>query len=146
MSNKIRFKSIVAVYLIVEQGNKTLLLLRKNTGYADGLFGLVSGHVEENESINEACVREGHEEAGIVLNSENLNLAYVLQRKEKALTILDFFFRIKKYEGAITNTEPHKCEKLEFFNVKELPKNTIPYIKYSLDRIRIGERYGEYGF
>ncbi|WP_264374739.1 NUDIX domain-containing protein [Wolbachia endosymbiont (group B) of Carcina quercana] len=95
MSNKIRFKSIVAVYLIVEQGNKTLLLLRKNTGYADGLFGLVSGHVEENESINEACVREGHEEAGIVLNSENLDLAYVLQRKEKALTILDFSLELR---------------------------------------------------
>ncbi|WCR58275.1 NUDIX hydrolase [Wolbachia endosymbiont of Ctenocephalides felis wCfeJ] len=146
MLNKIRFKSIVAVYLIVEQGNQTLLLLRRNTGYADGMFGLVSGHVEENENISEACIREGHEEAGMILSSEDLDFAYVLQRKEKELIMLDFFFRVKKYEGAIANNEPHKCEKLEFFNVEKLPENIIPYVKYSLNRIKMGEQYGEYGF
>ena len=48
----------VAVYLIVKNGDNLLLSLREGTGYMDGYYGLVSGHVEKGEPAKYACIRE----------------------------------------------------------------------------------------
>ena len=45
-----RFKVITAVHLILIENNKILLQRRYNTGYEDGNYSVVAGHVEENES------------------------------------------------------------------------------------------------
>lgn len=44
--SKDRYKQIVAVHLILQQDDKILFQLRKNTGYGDGLYSLPGGHVE----------------------------------------------------------------------------------------------------
>ena len=46
-----RFKLILSVYLILVKDGKTLLLRRTNTGYEDGNYGLVAGHVDGNENV-----------------------------------------------------------------------------------------------
>ncbi len=61
----------IAVYLILKREEETLLLLRQNTGYMDGFYGLVSGHVENDESAVTAMIREAHEESGITIKEEN---------------------------------------------------------------------------
>ena len=46
-----RFKVITAVHLILIENNKILLQRRYNTGYEDGNYSVVAGHVEENENF-----------------------------------------------------------------------------------------------
>ena len=42
-----KFRAIVSVYLVLQNTDgKVLLLLRKNTGYCDGQYGLPAGHVD----------------------------------------------------------------------------------------------------
>ena len=60
-----RFKVITAVHLILIENNKILLQRRYNTGYEDGNYSVVAGHVEENESVIETMQREALEEIGI---------------------------------------------------------------------------------
>jgi 8-oxo-dGTP diphosphatase len=60
-----RFKRIPAVYLILRRDSQVLLLKRANTGYQDGKYSLIAGHLEGDELATEATAREAKEEAGI---------------------------------------------------------------------------------
>lgn len=138
-------KSRVAAYLVFTRDEKTLLLLRHNTGYEDGNYGLVSGHVEEGESVIEGAIREAHEEAGVCLSPGGLALAHVMHRKA-AEPCLDFFFQVNEWEGAIENLEPHKCAELTWFHPSDFPENTIPYVKEALGYIGAGTQHSTYGW
>ena len=61
-----RIKLLVAVHLILIENNKILLQRRYNTGYEDGNYGFVSGHIDGGESVIHAMKREAMEEAGIL--------------------------------------------------------------------------------
>ncbi len=52
-----RFSLIPEVHLILESNGQLLLLKRANTGYEDGNYSLVAGHIDGNESAREAMVR-----------------------------------------------------------------------------------------
>lgn len=47
---------------MVERDQRILLQLRINTGYCDGMWGCVAGHVEEGESASGAMIREARVE------------------------------------------------------------------------------------
>ncbi len=134
--------TFVCAYLILRQENDVLLLLRKNTGYCDGHYGLVSGHVEEGESATAAMIREAREEAGIELCSSQLKVIHVMHRKSGRLN-LDIFFECRSWQGTIANQEPEKCAALEFFPLDHLPSNTIPYVAYA---IKSESFYSEHGW
>jgi 8-oxo-dGTP pyrophosphatase MutT (NUDIX family) len=73
----------MAVYLLLKRDDEILLLLRQNTGYQDGNWSVVAGHVEEGEGIIDALVREAKEEADIDITGNDL------EREE----IVEVFFR-----------------------------------------------------
>jgi len=60
-----KFKLIPTSHLILIKDNKILLLRRFNTGYEDGNYSVVAGHLEGNETFIQAMVREAKEEADI---------------------------------------------------------------------------------
>src|SRR4051812_27606999 len=61
------FKMVVAVHLFLLRDDQVLLLRRQNTGYEDGNYSVIAGHVEGGEEIKAAMIREAREEAGITL-------------------------------------------------------------------------------
>jgi 8-oxo-dGTP diphosphatase len=144
---KDRFKAILSVYLVlINDNNEILLALRNNTGYCDGYYGLVSGHVEKNETILDAIIREAKEEAGIVINKSDLSMSCVMYRRSPDRDCMDFFIKATRWEGAIINAEPHKCDELRFFDLKNLPNNLIEYVKKGLDCTQNNVFYIEYGW
>ncbi len=60
-----RHKVCMAVYLLLERDGEVLLLRRANSGWNDGKYTLVAGHVDEGESAGAAMVRETLEEVGV---------------------------------------------------------------------------------
>lgn len=135
----------VNVYMVLRKENEVLLHLRKNTGYCDSFYGLVSGHVEDSEPATAAIIREAQEEAGIELDSSSLRVVHVLHRKTNRLNI-DLFFECDHWQGDITNKEPEKCASLDFFSIDNLPFNTIDYIKDALQAISANKFYSEVGW
>ncbi len=142
---KLRSNTHVNAYLILKKDDKVLLSLRKNTGYGDGLFGLIAGHVEYGESATAAIVREANEEIGIRITPSNLKVAHVLHRQTNRLNV-DIFFECSTWSLPIINLEPEKCECLEFFPVDALPVNTLDYILEVFRNIYKGKFYSESGW
>lgn len=144
-----RHQNVPASYLVLLKENKVLLLKRHNTGYEDGNYSMIAGHVDPGETFTECIIREAQEEAGISIQPENLEVVHVLHRNSKEAENnerVDIFFTAKMWEGEIVNKEPHKCAELSWFSLSDLPDNTIPFINHVLRKIKDKILYSEYGW
>lgn len=142
---KERFKQIATSHLFLIRDNKILLLRRFNTGYEDGRYSVVAGHIEGNETARQTMVREAYEEAGIKIDIDDLEVVHMMHRNEGEERV-DFFFTAKKWEGEPRIMETNKCDDLGWFEMDKLPSNTIPYIKKAIDCFSSNKIYSEYGW
>ena len=138
-----KFKLIIATNLFIIKDDKLLLSLRKNTGFADGMFNIVGGHLEKNESVKEGAIREGNEEIGIVISKDDLQLAHVVHDMSN-IPRIQFYFICKKWQGEISNTEPDKCVELKWFSLDKLPKNLLPSTEFVIKKYVKGLVYSEF--
>jgi 8-oxo-dGTP diphosphatase len=136
---------LVAVHLFFLKDDQILLLRRFNTGYEDGNYSVVAGHVDAGETVTQAAVREAAEEAGVVLQPENLQVVHVMNRKSNDERV-DFFVVVKAWDGEIQNTEPEKCDDLSWFALAALPANMIPYVRFAIENHQKGILYSEFGW
>jgi 8-oxo-dGTP diphosphatase len=140
-----RFNLILSVYVLLRRDNQILLLRRKNTGFEDGNYGLVAGHVDGNEASSVAMQREALEEAGIIISSDNLRFVHFMHRSgadERA----DVFFEAWDWDGEVLNKEPDKCDDLSWFDIDDLPANTIPYIRRVIELYTAKVIYSQWGW
>jgi len=128
-----RRKFPVAVHLFLMNKNNILLLKRFNTGYEDGNYSVIAGHLDGNEDVYNAMIREAKEEAGIDILKDDLKIVQVMHRKKPNEERIDYFFYCKKWKGDIINVEPNKCSELKWSSINNLPENTIEYIKYAIE-------------
>jgi len=137
-----------AAHLLLYNEDGALLMIRRaNTGYQDGSYSVVAGHLEAGESGREAMRREAKEEAGIDIDVENLEFVHAMHRhKSDGTTKLDLFFCCTGWAGKVTNAEPHKCDHMDWFTPDEIPTNTVPYIHAALTAITAGHPYSEFGW
>ncbi|MBU4338123.1 NUDIX domain-containing protein [Patescibacteria group bacterium] len=143
---KERFKIIpVSLLILIKDGN-ILLSRRFNTGYEDGNYGVVSGHLDGNETFMEAMAREAKEEAGIDIAAKDLEVAHVMHRKSPPDERIDFYIRANNWQGELRIMEPNKCDDLKWFSIDNLPANTIPYIRQAIEKIRKKIFYSEFGW
>jgi ADP-ribose pyrophosphatase YjhB (NUDIX family) len=141
-----RFTYVGASYLVLIRDGKILLGRRYNTGFKDGEYGLPAGHLDGNETAREGGAREVREEIGIEIAPEDMTVVHVMHRKAAHDERIDFFITASRYEGAIENREPEKCDDLAWFSLDALPENIIDYVRFALEQIREGKVYSEYGW
>ena len=133
-----RFMLPCAVHLFLAQDGRVLLLRRANTGYEDGNFSVIAGHLDGGEEVIAAAIREAREEAGITLTPDALRVVGTMHRHSDDER-MDFFVVASAWQGEIRNAEPEKCSELTWYPLDALPANVIPYVRYALDRYRRSE-------
>ncbi|MDH4330921.1 MAG: NUDIX domain-containing protein [Candidatus Moranbacteria bacterium] len=146
---KERHKIVPASYLVLMKDDKIMLLRRFNTGYEDGNYSMIAGHVDSGENFTQCIIREAKEEADVDLNPCDLKVACVMNRNSHTKDDnerVDLFFVAKKWKGEVKNMECHKCDDLSWFDLNEIPENTIPYIKRVIENIKNGVFYDECGW
>ncbi len=136
-----RHKLKVAVYLILIKEDKVLLARRLNTGWQDGNYSLPSGHLDPDETVVQAMVRETKEEINIQLNPEDLKLVHTMHRMN---IYIDFYFTASRYTGEVKNMEENKCDALDWFPLEALPENIVPSVKSALDNYPKGVTFSEF--
>jgi 8-oxo-dGTP diphosphatase len=140
-----RFRLRAAVHLFLLRGEEVLLLRRFNTGYEDGNYSVIAGHLDGDEEVAAAAIREAREEAGIAIVPEDVIVVGVMHRREVDERI-DFFLAASRWTGIIANREPDKCDALIWFPRDHLPANVVPYVRRALDNYRRGRWFDSYGW
>lgn len=135
----------VAVYLLLVKDERILLSRRHKTGWEDGMYTLVAGHVDRGETILSAMIREGKEEAGILLDEDDLAVVHVMNRKSNK-PYVDFFIKTTSWEGEPTIIEPSRCDDMQWFPISNLPTNTLPHVVQALEFVQNGIYFSEVGF
>lgn len=146
-----RFKIIPAIYLVLRNDDKILLCRRFNTGYMDGKYSMIAGHLDGDEPLEKALAREANEEAGITINPDDLKLIHVIHTRSELPNSLDdervdFYFTAEKYSGELKIMEPNKCDRMDWFDIKNLPEEIVPRVKVALENILKGEPYSSLGW
>lgn len=120
------------VHLFFIREDRILLARRFNTGYRDGEYSVPAGHLDGNETVIAAGIREAKEEIGVMIKSGNMAFSSVMHRIEGEERV-DFFVRVHHWQGEIINAEPDKCDDLCWVNMNELPDNTLPYVRRAIE-------------
>ena len=139
------FLAPVGVHLLLVQSGKILLLRRYNTGFGDGSYSTVAGHIDGGEDLKAAMIREAREEAGIKVSRSNLKVVGAMHFKGDD-EYFYFFLRASEWSGEVTNMEPEKCDDLRWFDLQNLPDNTIPYVRRGIDNYLDGTWFGSIGW
>lgn len=122
------------------------MLRRANTGYQDGKYSVIAGHLDGGELATRALAREAKEEAGISVDAKNMTFVHAVHRLDnrQGSERVDFFFEADQWTGEITNAEPNKCDDLSWFRLDRLPENMLPLIRLVLIDVERGINYSEY--
>jgi 8-oxo-dGTP pyrophosphatase MutT (NUDIX family) len=122
-----------------------LLLRRYQTGYEDGNYSVVAGHLEGNETVVAAATREAREEVGIQLAPNDVRVVGVMHRRSTDERV-DWFVACEHWSGEIRNAEPTKCDDLRWVDTGTLPPNTIPYVRRAIENFRAGRWFDSFGW
>ena len=135
----------VTVHLLFIRENQILVARRFNTGYRDGEYSVPAGHLDGDETVIAAGIREAKEEIGVTLKADDMKFSSVMHRIEGDERV-DFFVHVQKWSGEIVNAEPDKCDDLRWVNVDELPDNIIPYVRRAIANHLSGVSFDEFGW
>ena len=140
----------IACFVTLRKGDQIAMVLRKNTGWMDGFYGLPAGKVEYFETYTQGAIREAKEEAGVIIKPDDLHVIHVAHRHaqddKEFMDWVDVYFEVDDWEGEPHNAEPEKSERLDWLELNNLPENIVPPQRAALIAITKGESYSEFGW
>ena len=126
-----RARLVAAAYVVLQRGEEVLLQLRRGTGYRDGHWAVLAGHLEPGETITAAAAREAAEESGVVVAEEDLEPLTTLHRfipgGPQIEQRCDLFFRARRWTGTPARLEPDKSADMRWFRLDALPDPVVPH-------------------
>jgi len=148
MNDVERFKVFGAVFLVLRKDDQILLQRRANTGWHDGEYTVVSGHINGRESFTTALCREAKEEAGITIDASDVRCVHIMNRHDPIdyREYVDMYFEVSKWQGTVINAEPDKCDDLRWFAIDALPENMVTAAREALHLYSKGVTYSEFGW
>jgi 8-oxo-dGTP diphosphatase len=131
----------VAVYGILTENGRILLMRRAGSGYHDGELSLPAGHLDGGEDVRSALVRELREELRIEADPAGCRLATVVHRapEQPDDDYIDLFFTVASWTGTPVIGEPDQCTELRWADPDALPDDVIPYVAEALQAVRRGD-------
>lgn len=140
-----RFHLIAAVFVLLVKDGKVFLSKRQNTGWEDGNYSIIGGHLDGRETAIHAAIREAKEEVGIIVKPHDLtffNVAHIVTSSER----IHFSFVATTWQGEPTNKERHKASEVGWFALDKLPENLTAISKETIEWYKNKITYAEFGW
>jgi 8-oxo-dGTP pyrophosphatase MutT (NUDIX family) len=139
--------NVLGVHLYLERDGALLLGRRSPSSvFAPNLWHVLAGHVEE-EAARTAMAREAREEAGIVIDEDDLELVHVVHMREGAQTPrVQFFYRPSRWTGEPQLLESDRCTEWKWWPLNGLPEDLVDYTRAAVQGIAEHRRDTELGW
>lgn len=125
-----------AVYAIIRNPEgKILFSQRKNTGFMDGKYQLPAGHMDGNESMVTAMIRELKEELDIDVSEKGIRVVHISHRISLDREYFDAYLEVSDFTGIPRINEPEKCSALEYFDISKVDMKN--FVAYDIDVIKL---------
>lgn len=124
----------VGVGAVIIKENTILLGLRKGA-HGEGTWGLPGGHLEPGEEIGDCATRETKEECGLDVGFSGIIGITNDIFEDKGVHYVTLFASCNYILGNPVVEEPHKCERWEWFEFENLPKNLFLPFKNLVESI-----------
>lgn len=139
----------VGVHLHLEdaEGRVLLGLRHPESTYAGDTWHYLAGRCEQESAL--ACLlREAWEEAGLVIDPADAELAHVVHVVDApgSLPLMQLVFRARRWEGTPEVREPDKCLTWRWWPRHELPDRLVPYTRTAITAISEGRPYSQLGW
>ncbi|MEU4949823.1 NUDIX hydrolase [Streptomyces lavendulae] len=134
----------VDVHLILrrdgESGPEVLLSRRAGPVYASGLWHLPSGHLDADEDMVEAVIREALEETGVHIETEDVTAAVTVHHRPPvgSRSRIGVFFEVRRWSGRPRIMEPDRCDGMDWYPLDALPDPMVAYCRAGLDASHAG--------
>jgi 8-oxo-dGTP diphosphatase len=129
-SRTARTDHLVAWALLRDAEGRVLLSRRAGVSYGDGLWGPPGGHVEDEESLAQAAVRELEEEVGVLADPDALQPLGVTRYADGPHRGTDFFFTVSTWRGEPAPVS--ECSEVGWFDPLALPSDALPWLASAL--------------
>ncbi|MFJ7775895.1 NUDIX domain-containing protein [Streptomyces yangpuensis] len=139
----------VGVHLHLEdaEGRVLLGLRHPDSKYAGNTWHYLAGRCEQESAL--AClVREAWEEAGLVIDPADVELAHVVHVVDApgSLPLMQLVFRAGRWKGTPEIREPDKCLTWQWWPRHELPNRIVSYTSTAIAAISEGRPYSQMGW
>ncbi|UNS99705.1 NUDIX domain-containing protein [Streptomyces tubbatahanensis] len=141
--------NVVGVHLHLEDAQGRVLLGQRHpdSAYAPSMHHYLAGHCEQESALS-CLVREAREEAGLLIDPGQVELAHLVHLIDVPGDIprVQIVFRARSWSGTPEVREPDKCTGWRFWDPDELPAQVVPYTRAAIEGIRSGRLYTEMGW
>ncbi len=128
-------KKYTLAFIFNSTQDKVLLMHKSRPAVHEGMFNGLGGKIEEGESSLDCVVREIKEESDLV--TEKDKWIYVGEKFSDEWRVETFCY---VYKGDISDAKTVEDQPIEWFDVKNLPKNLVSNLAWiiplCLDKIR----------
>lgn len=140
--------NVIGAHLYLERDGKILLGLRHpDSPFAPLQHHFLAGHCEYESAV--AClVREAREEAGLVVDADDVEFVHAVHLLDAPGTQprMQLVFRARSWQGEPRVLEPDKCVGWDWWPADALPEPTVAYTRAAIEGIRKGRPYTEMGW
>jgi 8-oxo-dGTP diphosphatase len=126
-----RFHLAAAVYGVLVENDRVLLICRAGSSYRDGQLSLPAGHLDGGEDAVSGLARELREELRIDADPGSCRLAVVLHRAAERPgddEYLDLVFTVRAWSGTPSIGEPDKCTELVWAPLDQPRPGLVDYV------------------
>ncbi|MFG3589454.1 NUDIX domain-containing protein [Streptomyces sp. NPDC047990] len=140
---------IVGVHLHLkdEQGRILLGLRHPDSAFAPDEWHFLAGHCEREAAVR-CLVREAQEEAGLIIEPDDVELVHVVHHIDSPTgrARIALVFQAHAWSGTPQLLEPDRCVAWQWFSPQDLPAKVVPYTRQAIEGIGAGRSYSQTGW